>query len=228
MFILQLIFLIYLILLFYNLIESKKFNETSNINFIKYDKEIIINNLKNLNPFIVDLTNDISFHKLINKNKSYMIIDNNNIISLKSFVDDENLYIYKNKKMFHDFDLKKEMTLDINDLPNSNLFFPINYSLSLFRGKTFIPLQLASHDYNIIGHLEGDSVIHLFNPKHKNEIINKDNDEIKKWGNKITMKKNNILFIPNNWYYIQEINEECVQFHIDIDNYFSFIPNFLK
>ena len=228
MFLFQLIILIYLILLFYNLIESKKFNENSKINFIKYNQKDFLKNIKNLNPFIFSFNNEISFQKLIQKNKSYMIIDNNNIISLKSFIDDDHLYIYKNHKIFNDFNLKNEIKFNIHDLPNSNFFFPIHYSLSLFRGKTFVPLQLASHDYNIIGHLEGDSTFYLFNPKHKNDIINKDNDEIKKWAHKITMEKNQILFIPHNWYYIQEINEECIQFHIDIDNYFSFIPNYLK
>ena len=53
------------------------------------------------------------------------------------------------------------------------------------------------------------------NPK---DIINKDNHEIKKWAHKIIMKPNEILFIPTNWLYIQEINDYCFQFHIDIDS----------
>ena len=44
--------------------------------------------------------------------------------------------------------------------------------------------------------------------------IHKNIDDIKKWSHKIIMKKNDILFIPHNWYYFQEINEECVQFFI--------------
>ena len=228
MFIFQLIILIYFILFLYNLIELKKFNENEIINNINYDIYEIQKNLKKLNPFIFNRQNNLTFHNIYKKNKSYKIIHNNNILPLKSFIDDEDIHIYKNKKIFHDFNLSIDLNFDINILPNSKFLFPIDYSLSLFRGKSFVPLQLASHNYNIIGHLEGDSIIYLFNPKHKNEIIHKNINDIKKWSHKITMGKNDILFIPHNWYYFQEINEECVQFHIDIDNYFSFIPNFLK
>ena len=41
-------------------------------------------------------------------------------------------------------------------------------------------------------------------------------------------EENGILFIPTNWFYIQEIEEETVQYHIDIDSVFTFIPNFLR
>ena len=36
------------------------------------------------------------------------------------------------------------------------------------------------------------------------------------------------LFIPPNWYYIQEIDQETIQYHINIDTLFTFIPNYLK
>ena len=124
--------------------------------------------------------------------------------------------------------LSQLTTFKIENLPNQQLLFPINYSFSIFKGLTMIPLQNCNHNYNIIGHLEGDSIIYLFNPKHKQDIINKDNHEIKKWAHKIIMKPNEILFIPTNWLYIQEINDYCFQFHIDIDTYFSWIPNLLK
>ena len=47
--------------------------------------------------------------------------------------------------------------------------------------------------------------IYLFNPKHKDEIVNKDNNMIKKWGHKKYYKKGEILIIPPYWSYIQEI-----------------------
>ena len=35
----------------------------------------------------------------------------------------------------------------------------------------------------------GQSKLYLFNPKHKNDIINKPNDSIKKYGQKINLTK---------------------------------------
>ena len=76
--------------------------------------------------------------------------------------------------------------------------------------------------------VKGESIIYLFNPKHKEDIQHKENNQIKKWGHKIKLLPKMTLFIPTNWFYIQEIEEETVQYHIDIDSVFTFIPNFLR
>ena len=80
----------------------------------------------------------------------------------------------------------------------------------------------------MIGVLEGEAAIYLFNPKHKDEIMHKENHQIKKWGHKKTIQKGDILIIPPYWSFIQEIEDGIIQYHIDIDNYFTFIPNYLK
>ena len=49
-----------------------------------------------------------------------------------------------------------------------------------------------------------------------------------KWSKFFPLKENGILFIPTNWYYIQEVKDACIQYHIDADTYFTFIPNFFK
>ena len=71
-----------------------------------------------------------------------------------------------------------------------------------------------------------------FNPKHNEEINNnyldKNNDKIKKWGHKINLKKDEVLFIPTGWSYIQEVSLETFQYHIEIDSIFTFIPNFVN
>ena len=42
------------------------------------------------------------------------------------------------------------------------------------------------------------------------------------------VKKGDVLLIPPYWSYIQEVEKGIIQYHIDIDTYFTFIPNFLK
>ena len=120
------------------------------------------------------------------------------------------------------------LTLDTSFIHGSHFHFPIKHSITIIKGKNSIPLKKCIHNHNIIGVLEGSSTIYLFNPKHKDEIINKENDEIKKWGHKKLIQKGNVLLIPPYWSYIQEIEEGIIQYHTDIDTYFTFIPNLLK
>ena len=123
---------------------------------------------------------------------------------------DINKYIYVDKKFFSNPDI---------------LFY--NQSLTIYKDvKT--KLHRAFHNYNIIGILEGETTFYLFNPKHKNDIIKKENNEIKKWGHKKIFQKGDIIFIPTNWFYIQETKKNVIQYQIDIDNIFTFIPHFFK
>ena len=40
--------------------------------------------------------------------------------------------------------------------------------------------------------------------------------------------KDEVLFIPTGWSYIQEVSLETFQYHIEIDSIFTFIPNFVN
>ena len=73
-----------------------------------------------------------------------------------------------------------------------------------------------------------DIIIYLFNPKHKNEIKNSSLIDIKKYAHKYILNKDNLLLIPPNWFYIEEINNDTLQYHIDCDNYFTFLYNMIK
>ena len=76
--------------------------------------------------------------------------------------------------------------------------------------------------------IDGKTTIYLFNPKHKDEILNKTNNEIKKWGHKLTLQKDDTILIPTNWYYIQETKDKCIQYHIEIDDIFTYLPTLIK
>ena len=45
-------------------------------------------------------------------------------------------------------------------------------------------------------------------------------------GDQKIFQKGDIIFIPTNWFYIQETKEDVIQYQIDIDNIFTFIPHY--
>ena len=215
----QTIILIYIIILIYSVIDIQKYN----INGILVEiKEIhnLTNELVNLNPLIMKYN-----HTLSCKNLPENYIMHDRIININELYNksDKQILINKEKEIINYQNQSYEQYL-----PNYNILYPFNFSTSIYKDDIQLPLKQCIHNYNIIGTLDGDSTLYLFNPKHKNEILHKENNEIKKWGHKIKFEKDTVLFIPPNWYYIQEIPGKCIQYHIDIDTYFTFIPMFFK
>ena len=219
-FIFQTIILLYLILLIYSIIDIQKFN----INGILKDIDnygSIKDEIKNLNPIIIKYTHDFYPNNLPQR-----VIFNNSKIDINNLYNDSNDKIIINKS---------EGILDIPnpsfiyDLFNSsNFYFPIKNTSSIYKSDISIPISQAIHNINIIGIMDGETILYLINPKHKDDILMKENHEIKKWAHKIKVKKDDILFIPTNWFYIQETKDKCIQYHIDIDTYFTFIPLYIK
>ena len=56
-------------------------------------------------------------------------------------------------------------------------------------------------------------------------LIDKNIVEISKYGEKVLIKPYDILYIPFGWYYYQEINKPVLLYHVDVDNYFTYIHN---
>jgi len=222
----KLFIIIYIILVIYKTIELYKYNENGYIMIIKGDGEYY-NAQKSLNPLVYTYSNNLNYNMLIKEKPDFFITHGDDIYSLKGFKDDSYFNVYKNKNIINSFSLKDKV-LDLKIFKDYKYLFPKIYSLSLLKGNISIPLQRCIHNYNIIGNLEGESILYLFNPKHEGDIVNKPNDEIKKWGHKLVFLKNNVLFIPPGWFYIQEINSETIQYHIDVDSAFTFIPNFVN
>ena len=214
--IIQSILLIYLVLMVYHTILLQRFNINGVITeFNDYDKikenEIILNPVITKHTFNFDINNsryeflqDIINYK--NKNESY---------------------VFKNFELFEKI-VSDDMIFNFNIFDDSYLYFPIYKSITIITGKNSIPLKKCIHNKNIIGVLEGSAIIYLFNPKHKDEILNKQNNEIKKWGHKKFIKKGDILIIPPHWSYIEEIEDSIIQYHIDIDTYMTCVPNYIK
>jgi len=214
----------------YKTLNIYKYNENGILVYIN-DVNDVNENLRLKNPFIIKYENKINYDDLIQEKPSYLINHGNDIFPLKSFKNENVFNIYKNEKIINSFNIKNKI-IKLNFLKDYQYLFFKKYSLSFLKGNIKIPLQKCNHDYNIIGNIEGGSTIFIFNPKHDEEIndnyLDKNNDKIKKWGHKINLKKDEILFIPTGWSYIQEVSSKIFQYHIEADSIFTFIPNFIN
>jgi hypothetical protein len=224
--IIQSIIVIYIIFVIYNVLNLQKYNYNGYIVFYNENIDGIKEELKYLNPLHITIHNKFNLQDILSSNKSYIINDNDNKFPLEDINDYKHLYIHKNKELINDLNIDKYIYVDKKFFSNHDLLF-YNHTLTIYKDvKT--KLHRAFHNYNIIGILEGDTTFYLFNPKHKNDIIKKENNEIKKWGHKKIFQKGDILFIPTNWFYIQETKTSVIQYQIDIDNIFTYIPHFFK
>ena len=188
--------------------------------------DILIDNIIKLNPVrFTDTSTNVTIDQLIDYNPECIINDNK---SLKDYHSIENLKIDKNNDLFDQLDIQRFIHFDFDKLPSSEINIIKQNYISMFKGEQKSPLRVALNNYNIIGMLKGEATIYLFNPKHKEDILGKENFEIKKWGHKKKIKENDIIFIPPYWEYIQESNSDVIQFNIDINNIFTFIPNYVR
>lgn len=126
---------------------------------------------------------------------------------------------YKNIELFNTANLKSKINFS-ELLLNSNLYCNFKYSLSYFNDKKVIDFKECKNNYHIISNIDSkEFYIYLLHPKHKNS------SEKLNLSNKVLIKPHDILIIPFGWNYLQEINDKTINYHIDIDNYFTFIHN---
>jgi hypothetical protein len=226
-FIIQMGVIIYIIFVIYNILNLQKYNYNGFILFYNGDIKAIPDELKNLNPLHITIHNTFCLEDIIKQNNNYIINDNDTFIPLNNIKNLDHLFIYKNRDLINNLSIEKNIHINKDFFQNPEILFIPNKTMTIYRNvKTKV--HRAYHNYNIIGILDGETTFYLFNPKHKDEILDKENHHIKKWGHKKIMQKGDILFIPTNWYYFQETNNDVYQYHIDYDNIFTFIPHFFK
>ena len=190
---------------------------------IKENKPLLVHNLVNK----YDKFNNLSFHRLSQDNQGLIINDNNKYLSLKSFVDQTNMFIYRNKDLYQLLNLK-QLFDNIYEPFSSQIHFNKKYLLSFYKGLNSIQLNKNKHNLCLICQIYGNSKLYLFNPKHKNDILNKTNNNIKKYGQKINLTQGLLLYIPIEWYYFYECDNESIIGEIISDNYFTVIFNTLR
>lgn len=187
---------------------------------------IILNIYFIFNLYLTDTNSSIKLAKDINELKLYLYKTNPVLISLpnKNITEEtfENIDIcYKNETNFNKLNLINKINFDLK-LLNSHILCNLQYSLSYYDKKQIISLKECKNNYHIISCLEGDEFyIYLLHPKYKH--LN--NEDSLKYCEKILIKPYDILIIPFGWKYLQEINHKTINYHIDIDNYFTFIHN---
>ena len=157
--------------------------------------------LHNKNPILINIPNESNYDHLLTELKP----------------------CYKNQSVF------KEQNLSINydhNLLNSKITCNMIKSLSYYDKKDSVSLLRCKNNFNIISNLIGDECfVYLFHPKHRDLIQNKNIEDITKYGEKVLIKPFDILYIPFGWFYYQEITKPTVLYHIEFDNYFTYIHN---
>jgi len=209
--------------------QLQRANSEEIFEHLKERKPLLIHNLANKNKEY----NNLSFEKLSLDNPGLIIHDNNRYISLKSFVDEKQIYIHKNQELCESLKLK-ELFNTIYHPFESQIHIYKRYLLSLYKGLNTIELTKNKHNLCLINQIYGKTKLYLLNPKHKNDIYDvennkiKSNDSIKKYCQKINLTQGLVLYIPIEWYYFYECEEESIIGEILCDNYFTLIYNNLR
>ena len=215
--------LLFLLIMFIkNILDMNKYNKNSSLISIDDISDLEENKII-LDPVLINyqFDKDISINKLINNKPTKYFKDNKNLIRFNDFSVDKDIFINKNKELFDELN-SQELCDKI--YKKFKLFYSSNnsYFASIFQGNNITKINKNKHNICIIGCLNGKCKIYLYNPKHVDYLKNQNN---KKWAIQVDLSNNNLLYIPINWYYNIETEEECILFHIDADNYFTSIYN---
>jgi hypothetical protein len=229
------ILLLAIIFVMKNIYELHQFDHSSELIQLQNPNHVTIKELVlKRSPIVihnlVGKYNDISsltIDGLINNNPGYIINDNGKNISLSSFNDNESMYVLNNNDINDHIGLQNSLT-DISKSFGDKLSCNITNELSILKGNHSISLEQNKHNCEYYTQLSGNTTFYLFNPKHKEDILNKENNEIKKWAFKINLKSGIILYIPPGWYYFFESEGETITNRTYSDNYFTWFYNYLR
>tara|TARA_Y100001960_G_C14567629_1_gene774069 strand:- start:100 stop:798 length:699 start_codon:yes stop_codon:yes gene_type:complete len=210
----QIILIIYIIFLFFNILDLKKYNVNG---FIKscIDHEDILLNIRNLNPILLRHENEYIINDII--------LDHGEHIENIVFNDREHINIEENKQLLNIID-KEEIPFFLtgSKIPTIN-----NESISIYKNHTG-DLENCNSNNTIIYIIDGKTTLNLFNPKHKDDITDKELRSIKKWAHIKELKKGDYLIIPTNWLYFLETKENCILYINKVNNIFTILPNFIR
>jgi len=218
----KLLLILLLILIIISIINVNKYNK--NATLIKLDSfENISKNKRILDPLLFNNSNyniDID----IQSSSNYYYKQNNELIRLDDFKNNANINIYENNKLIIDFDLE-DICNNLYSVFSGYLFYNKKYLGSLLQKSYESKLIKNNNNLLLISNIFGDCNILLINPKHKNDIKNVNIQKLKKWSIIINLKKNELLYIPTNWYYLIEVIDFSFLLHIKSDSLFTFLYN---
>jgi len=174
-------------------------NEYSSLKLTKNMLELKIN-LSKYNPVLINIPTNTCDFDILNGSEPF----------------------YKNNIQFDNLLLLNRINFN-NNLLNSNLLCNFKYSLSYYTDKKVIEFKECNNNYHIISCITGkDFYIYLLHPKYKNI---KEKEILLGKAERVLIKPYDILIIPFGWRYLQEINDKTINYHIDVDNYYTFLHN---
>ena len=232
LFFIQVILIIYIIVCVYSIIEIKKYNKNGVITEIN-DSKKIKDELLLLNPIKINFNSQFTYENLYNDYFNKNFINEGKTTNLNKINEYNDFIIYKNSDINDKYNLNTKINFDLSvfeDFPIPLLLYK-KYSLSFLKGNIKTDKIFCKYNVNIIYLINGQIKLYLFNPKHKEDIMNKDLDSIKKYSHNYILKQNDLLIIPPNWYYILENdNKESITtiYNIDASNIFTFHYNYLR
>ena len=214
--------IVFLIIMFTkNIMDMKKYNEESSLVELKEFK--IEQNKRIMDPLLIDF----KFEKEFNLEKMYLdnplkyFLNSNRVIRYSDFAFFENINIYNQPELIQELNINTICNDIFNKFKNQFSFNTI-YSGSIFQGINNIKLQKNRNNILVLGCLQNNCDVYLYNPKHEEYLTS---DKRKKWGIKVELKKDKLLYIPTNWFYTIETENGCVLLHIRSDTYFTSIYN---
>ena len=212
--ILQIIILLYCVCIAVRIIQLQKYNPQVELIHITDNDELVPHLLK-LSPILLYEKNK----ELPTLDESQTINYNSESIPLSRYRGScESLFIYRDETL----DISEQF-IDVSFFPESSILLPHKRSLSVIQGNHTTSIQRNIHNYLFLETVDGYSTIYLINPRFKDT-----KEDYKEIGYQLILQPKTRLYIPPNWYYVQEIDEKLLQYHIEIDDIFTCVPNFLK
>ena len=228
-FILKLCILFYLFYMIHCVHSMLQYNSNASIKSIQIpNKEKIQEELKSKDPLIITYPENKLHLTIQNMNTlipGYIIKDGETLISLNQLINSKTIQITDNKKLVDDYKLKDHYD-SIYNLVKNYISCDSSYQLSLYRGSYQSQLYRNYREYLLLQSLHGSFNLYLFNPKHESEIRGLELNTIKKWGIRLTVTRDTVVFIPTEWSYFYELdggNEELILLKIECDS----IPTWL-
>lgn len=209
----QILIVLYIIFLFFNILDLKKYNVNGMIMNSSNKHDFLIH-VNSLNPTIINYENDYNIESVI--------LDKGDSIENIDIKNRDDILIEKNRNLLKQIDIYVPDLFSESKVPN------ISYdSVSIYKKNTS-DLNKCNSNNTVLYIVDGTIKLYLFNPKHKEEIKNKDLQNIRKWSHIKKLNKGDYLSIPTNWFYILDCDDSCVIYNKDINNIFTVIPNFIR
>ena len=225
-FILKILIVCYLFYTIYSVHNMLKYNSNATVKTVEIpDKDKVINDMKDKEPLVINYpenTLNLTLDNMNTNKPGYIINDNETLLSLDRLLKSEVVRVTDNSKIIEDYNIKEHCNNVIN-LVKSPITCDISHKLSLYRGFNQSKLYKNYREYLLLQSLVGDYTVYLFNPKHENDVKGLEINNTKKWAIKLDMKKDNILFVPPEWSYFYQCENELIIVKTDSDS----IPTWL-